>query len=133
MPPDLEHEVVAIFDSLNAAHFGGELPRPKFMQSALLAFGYYMSRVHIIALHPRTLQQDRKYIADTVLHELVHYALELRTGDHDKDHGKAFVDLANEIGASLGLPAVCEGNAAVLEWPQSVRPADYAPWRKVRE
>jgi predicted SprT family Zn-dependent metalloprotease len=86
-----------------------------------------MPKVQIIGFHPRTLAQDDKYIADSLLHELIHYVLELRTGDHDQHHGNAFMTLANEVGASLGLTAAT--SATVIEWPQSLRPADYAPWR----
>lgn len=119
-----------VFDEMNAKHFGGALPRPTFSVNKLGGrYANYAPRVRIIFLHPRTLDQDRKFVADTLLHELVHYALELRTGDHAQDHGAAFVALANEIGASLGLPAVTIGSDAVVEWPQSLRPTDCAPWR----
>jgi predicted SprT family Zn-dependent metalloprotease len=118
------------FDELNSAHFGGALPRPKFVVNGLGGrFANYAPQVHLIFLHPRMLDQSRRFVADTLLHELVHYALELRTGDHDQGHGPAFVSLANEIGAKLGVPRVTLGTEAVLEWPQSVRPADYAPWQ----
>jgi predicted SprT family Zn-dependent metalloprotease len=126
---EAEGKLVAIFDALNARHFGGVLPRPKrFLQMNFGGcFAFYMPKVQILGLHPRTLEQDEKFIADSLLHELVHYALELRTGDHDQHHGEAFIALANEIGASLGLPAVA--STTVTEWPQSLRPAEYAPWR----
>lgn len=126
IPPWIEE----IFEELNSRHFGGDLKCPRFGVSSLGDhFASYAPGVHLIFLHPRTLDQSRRFIADTLLHELVHYALEVRTGRHEKDHGPAFVALANEIGCSLGLPPVSIGTDAVLEWPQSVRPKDYAPWQ----
>lgn len=119
-----------LFDDLNRQHFAGEIPKPKFAVNKLGGqFANYAPIAHLIFFHPRTLEQDRKFVADTLLHELLHYVLELRTGDHAPDHGPAFVALANEIGAKLGLPEVSLGSNAVLEWPQSVRPPDYAAWR----
>jgi hypothetical protein len=119
-----------VFDQLNRDHFQGALARPKFAVSKLGGrFANYAPTVHLIFIHPRTPDQDRRFVGDTLLHELVHYALELRTGDHAQDHGPAFVDLANVIGARIRLPAVRLGSDAVLEWPQSVRPEGYSPWR----
>ncbi|RYZ18021.1 MAG: hypothetical protein EOO70_00135 [Myxococcaceae bacterium] len=119
-----------IFNDLNNKHFGGSLQRPDFSVSSMGGhFAFYAPVVRMIFFHPRTLDQTREFITDTLLHELVHYALEVRTGDHSQDHGPAFVQLANEIGAALRLPAVQQGTDAVITWPQSVRPKDYAPWR----
>jgi predicted SprT family Zn-dependent metalloprotease len=119
-----------LFNELNVAHFNGTLAPPKFFINKLGGqYASYAPIARIIFFHPRTLDQDRKYVSDSLLHELLHYALEIRTGDHAQDHGSHFVNLANEIGARLGLPMVQLGTDAVLEWPQSVRPKDYAPWR----
>jgi predicted SprT family Zn-dependent metalloprotease len=117
-----------LFDELNREHFDGGLQRPKFAVDKLGHYAFYAPHVEIIFMHPRTLDQERKFVADTLLHELLHYALEVRTEDHAQDHGAAFVGLANEIGARLGLPAVQVGTDAVVEWPQSVRPVAYSPW-----
>lgn len=126
---DSELRLVAFFDEVNAQHFGGTLPRPKkFLQMDFGGtFAFYMPKVHIIGFHPRTLQQEDRWLSDSLLHEMVHYALELRTGDHHQHHGQAFVDLANELGAPLGLPSV--NATTVIDWPQSVRPKGYARWR----
>ncbi|MEO8902202.1 MAG: SprT-like domain-containing protein [Polyangiaceae bacterium] len=119
-----------MFADLNARHFDGRLPLPPFAVLSLNGwFGFYAPKIHMISLHPRTLDQDRAFVADTLLHEMVHYALEVETGDHEQNHGPRFVEMANRIGNSLGLRQVQLGSDSVLEWPQSVRPADHAPWR----
>lgn len=89
-----------VFEELNGTHFGGALPRPSFSTSKFA--GYFASYAPV-----------------------VHYALDLRTGDRQQAHGLPFVDLANEIGANLGLASVEPGTDAVITWPQSVRPKDY--------
>ena len=90
-----------LFDTLNAGHFDGSLPRPKLgVQNWLGHLAAYIPKVRMIWIHPRTAQQDRKYVADSLLHEMVHYALEAETGDHVQDHGNAFVERANKIGVS---------------------------------
>jgi predicted SprT family Zn-dependent metalloprotease len=121
-----EDRLVEVFNELNARHFASQLPTPRFMSAKLgKLHGMYLPIVKIISLPPKTLERGRDFYADTMLHELIHFALEVRTGDHAQHHGQAFVDLANTIGASLGLPTVRLGEDAVLYWPQSARGADY--------
>jgi SprT-like family len=117
------------FNALNARHFGGLLPRPRGFRVNDLGYkAFYVPEVRLFFFHRRTLDQDRKFISDTLLHEMIHCALELETGDHAQDHGQPFVDRANAIGATLGLRSVELGTDEVLDWPQSVRPPDYCPW-----
>ena len=127
IPPWMPEE----FALLNARHFGGALPEPGdfLVNNWAGQFAVYAPQVHLFFFHQRTLDQDRKWISDTLLHEMLHYALELESGDHEQHHGTRFVNLANKIGASLGLPSLAIGDDRVLEWPQSVRPAGYCAWR----
>lgn len=115
------------FDGLNARFFDGQLPRLHFMVNrwAGQPAGYFAIKTGAVFFHPGTIEQGREFVADSLLHELVHHALRLGTGDADGDHGVRFVAMANRIGARLGLPLVDPGTDAAEWWPQSVRPEGY--------
>jgi len=115
------------FDSLNTQFFGGRLPRLRFMINKLAGHpaGYIPGRTSAVFIHPGTIQQGRKFVADSLLHELVHHALYQESGDVDREHGVRFVTMANTIGAQLGLPPVEADTDGALWWPQSVRPGGY--------
>jgi hypothetical protein len=120
------------FELLNARHFDGKLPKPgDFLVNNWGGhFAVYAPVVRLFFFHERTLDQDRSFVSDTLLHEMLHCALEVDSGDHEQHHGPRFVALANKIAATLGLPSLAVGDEKVLEWPQSVRPAGYSPWRQ---
>lgn len=92
-------------------------------------FATYAPVVNIVWFHPRTLDQGREFVADTLLHEMVHHSLACIDGDPDKGHGARFTAKANGIGERLGLPPVAPGSDEAVEWPQSVRPAGFHVWR----
>src|SRR5262249_48651882 len=75
-------------------------------------------------------------VADILLHETIHqYQTEVsgQTEEGYSGHGPHFRDLANKIGAKLGLPPVRTGKKRGKEkdlpscsyWPHIVRPAEY--------
>jgi hypothetical protein len=77
-----------------------------------------------------------RFVADVLMHEMIHqYQQEVseKTEDSYHGHGPHFRDLANMIGADLGLPPVRDskkrGNSADLPscayWPHNVRPVEY--------
>lgn len=124
IPPWIDDE----FDRLNAEHFQGKLPRPKWGENKMrkAAVATIGPGKHLVWFHPDMLRlMSRKFVGDSMLHELVHVALAEENGDGGQDHGRRFVHLANNIGAKLGLLAVAAGSDAALDWPQSVRPKGY--------
>jgi hypothetical protein len=76
------------------------------------------------------------FVADVLLHEMVHqYHMEI-TGQMEDDyhgHGPEFRDVANRIGADLGLPPVRMSKKrgpdkdlpSCAQWPHCVRPSEY--------
>lgn len=119
-----------LFTVLNAEHFDGALPALTFHVNRMGGhFATYAPVVHIVWFHPRTLDQGREFVADTLLHEMVHHCLACTDGDPDQDHGERFIERANAIGEKLGLALVAPGSDAAVEWPQSVRPDGFHTWR----
>ncbi|MCC6651540.1 MAG: SprT-like domain-containing protein [Candidatus Eisenbacteria bacterium] len=115
---------------LNDLHFDGALPSLTFHVNRMGGqFATFAPRVNIVWFHPRTLDQGRAFVADTLLHEMVHHALACIGGDPDQGHGERFIAEANAIGTNLGLAPVAPGTDAAVNWPQSVRPAGYHTWR----
>lgn len=123
VPPWLDEE----FDRLNGQFFCGKLPKVFFMinQWAGQPAGYFSVKTGAVFFHPGTIEQGRMFVADSLLHELVHHALRTETGDVDNSHGRRFVALANSLGAQLGLPEVEANTDDAIWWPQSVRPIGY--------
>lgn len=77
-----------------------------------------------------------RFVSDVLLHEMVHQYQSEILGDADDSysgHGPNFRDVANRIGAKLGLPPVRIAKArgkdkdlpSCAQWPHCVRPADY--------
>ena len=76
------------------------------------------------------------FIADVLLHEMVHqYQIEV-SGDLEKSqhgHGPHFRDVCNRIGQTLRLPPARshkkrgpdKDSPSCAQWPHNVRPADY--------
>jgi SprT-like family len=129
MPPWLVEE----FEALNRAHFDGKLPPifiavQKTVTATPAALHSSQGVSPVIFIHPAVAAQDRRWLRDSLLHELVHYALIVETGDGDMRHGEAFVGRANAIGQTLGVEAVPAGTDEAQEWPQSVRGRDYPRW-----
>lgn len=76
------------------------------------------------------------FIADVLLHEIVHQYHEEITGETENSfhgHGPQFRDVCNRIGSTLGLPPVRSSKKkgpdrdlpSCAQWPHNVRPADY--------
>ncbi|WP_437759651.1 SprT-like domain-containing protein [Sorangium sp. So ce1389] len=131
MSAELPEWPLNVFDELNNTFFDSKLPSIKF--SINKHGGQYAAFAPvgdsgILWFHPGTLLQGRAFVADSMLHELIHYALHRRDGDGDQAHGYRFVEYANGIGARLSLPPVKLGSDEVLEWPQSVRPDGFHSW-----
>jgi hypothetical protein len=132
-------ELVEDFEELNTQFFGGLLKPPIFSVSPP-PFGTYAAttpssikredgtrmRVNqVMFIHPSTVRQGRRYVRDTLLHEMVHIALDAEDGDGDKEHGSRFASRANDLGRLLALPPVLSLSDGAIEWPQSVRPSSY--------
>lgn len=98
-------------------------------------YAIYGPGARLLQFDPRTLDQTREFISDTLLHEMIHHFLAEESrgdelvGDPDQDHGRRFCREANRIGQMIGLQRVAAGREAAIEWPQSVRPPGYAEWR----
>jgi hypothetical protein len=116
-----------VFAELNERHFHGRLRLPFFALAELNGSALYVPEIHMIKLTRSTLARDRKLVTDAVLHQMVHYALDVDTGAAHQEHGDTFVALANQIGVSLDLPRVEADSADVVIWPRSVRPPAYYP------
>jgi hypothetical protein len=119
-----------MFDTLNSAHFKGALPRPTFASANHEGkFAVYVPKPYVaIVFHPRTLEQARRWIADSLLHEMVHMGLDDGNLNTGQEHGRDFVARANKIGQMLGLRPVSPGTDQAINWPQSVRKKGYAEW-----
>jgi predicted SprT family Zn-dependent metalloprotease len=122
-----------VFAELNTKFFGSKLRSPKYTLAPFdgqLAASTVYNGISGIFFHPRILDRGRAFVADTLLHELVHLELIRRGEQPDKDHGVQFVALANQIGRKLGLPDVQPCSDAASLWPQSVRLRSYYhDWR----
>jgi hypothetical protein len=77
-----------------------------------------------------------RFVGDVLLHETIHQWQQEVTGETEKGshgHGKTFRDMANEIGAKLGLTRVRtskkrgkdEDLPSCAQWPHNVRPPEY--------
>jgi hypothetical protein len=114
-----------VFAGLNERHFAGRLSQPFFALAELGGAAFYVPEIHMIQLAARTLGQDQQLVSDVILHQMVHYALDVSTGAAHHEHGDTFVALANQIGVSLRLPLVELGDEDVVTWPRSIRPEGY--------
>ncbi len=76
------------------------------------------------------------FVADVLLHEMIHQWQYEVSGQHESGyhgHGPAFRDMCNRIGAKLGLPPVRTSKARGKDkdlpscsyWPHDVRPDHY--------
>jgi hypothetical protein len=140
---DAPQWILADFDALNREHFGGKLrpikivvQKPPFGTAAATTPGSVVledgKRIKVNAvmfIHPRVAAQDRRWVRDTILHEMVHVALDQEEDDGDKEHGQRFVVRANAIGQSLGLPPVEPGSDEAVDWPQSLRGVGFPAWK----
>ena len=121
--------VPELFDELNTRYFDGKLPQLTFHTNPLGGrYAAYAPIANIVFFHPRTLDQGKKFVTDSLLHEMVHHLLQQRDGDNGQDHGLKFVEIANRIGRELGVPDVPPSSEAAIEWPQSVRPHGFHIW-----
>lgn len=144
-----------LFTGYNRDHFAGELVAPYLLlaepsapqvhgdcvRDAYGLRGRIRIRPSLLAgTHPVTRRLDddgrRRFVADVLLHELVHlwqFEVDGRTDDGYHGHGPAFVEQANRIGARLGLARVRTSKRrgpdrdlpSCAQWPHNVRPADH--------
>lgn len=131
-PTTIPDWMPALFAELNRTYFEGALPPLHFgvnkMGGRLATYASLGAKGGMVWFHSGVLRQGRAYVADSLLHELVHHALQQRNGDPDQDHGPKFVEMANVIGARLGLPPVHPRSDEAIEWPQAVRPKGFHKW-----
>ncbi len=120
-----------VFDELNVRHFSGRLARPTFARASYEGkYALYVPQPYrILTFHPRLLEQDARWISDSILHEMIHMRLDDGKENTDKDHGKRFVMEANRIGRMLGLRGVAPGSDDAIEWPQAIRKRGFPEWR----
>ncbi len=110
--------LVAAFHSLNHQHFGGRLPPPRRL-GLMPNRGYnamYFPFVHFIRFDAAILAAPET-AKETLLHEMIHYTLALRSGFHDPTHGAAFTAEANRIGAAMGWRSVQAYSREAGVWP----------------
>lgn len=119
-----------LFDRLNVAHFKGALSTPQlfvwtFMEDRTNGMYSHTPHLTFISLTPEAVEKGEAFVADTLLHEMVHHALATLAKVDHRSHGEAFVKIANPIGAALGLPRVGAHTQQAGFWPQSVRPSGF--------
>ena len=130
MNPSVPDWVPALFDRLNAEHFGSRLSRPHFL---VLPFkedstngGYSNTPGFVmICMTPKTIACGPPFAADTMLHEMVHHALATLDSVDYAAHGLAFTNRANEIGRKIGVAPVAPNTVKAICWPQSMRPPGF--------
>jgi SprT-like family len=129
----------AAFDAFNATYFAGELAAPLVVATftSPRAFADACERDanglrSIIRMHPSTLRKGDTFVADVLLHEMIHvWQFEVAKDREDgyRGHGPKFADKCNELGALLGLPPVSpkgrKGLPDCASWPLCVRPSGY--------
>lgn len=146
------------WENYNQRFFGGEMVTPYIMFSApgfaqalgdcseISAFGgrsQIRLRESVLTGRHRLVRPEEeykegrfRYVADIVLHEMVHQWQQEVTGKKElsyKGHGPTFRDKCNEIGRELGLGPVRVAKArgkdrelpSCAEWPHCVRSNDY--------
>jgi hypothetical protein len=119
------------FDQLNRQLFRGRLPDAPIGRTTAFPHwnGWYAPFPDgrgCIFLHEDTLEKrTERYIADSLLHEMVHHALHTTLEGDDKEHSTTFVREANRAGRLLGLPSVRPRTKDAECWPQSVRKDSY--------
>jgi hypothetical protein len=147
----------ALWDDWNVSHFGGRLAPPYILlnePSNPRRFGdcYKVSGfggISQIRLRPSLLAGTHPlvrpgadpeglflFVADVLLHEMVHQFHQEITGDAEDSyhgHGPAFRDVCNRIGPGLGVGTVrsCKRRGrdrdlpSCSQWPYGLRPEDY--------
>jgi len=128
------------FDVFNKDHFGGLLQQPMILlitPASPRTEGDYVARddhgiPSRIRIAPRCVKSGMLYVADVLLHEMIHAWQAEQDNDLEpgyKGHGPRFSKKANEIGERLGLAAVAPKGRGGLprpeNWPSNVRPAGY--------
>src|ERR1019366_8546640 len=146
-------ETYALFDELNAAHFGGRLKQTSIWITATGCprnYGDYSPKDphgfdSLIRIAPFVSRKRGKLFAnDVLLHEMVHGWCHEILNDGEpgyRGHGPKFADKCNELGKVLGLPAVFvrtrknKDKPLCNHWPWCVRrPVGYyGPEEKVPE
>lgn len=136
---ELVATLYALFDSYNEKHFAGALAAPLVVATLTSprAFADASERDvnglrSIIRIHPSTLRKGETFIADVLLHEMIHvWQFEVQRDREDgyRGHGPQFADKCNELGRALGLPPVSakgrKGLPDCASWPLCVRPSGY--------
>jgi hypothetical protein len=137
---DAPRALYEAFDAYNAEHFDGLLKQSLILLTAPAsprAEGDYAAQdVHgipsRIRIAPRCERAGLLYLADVLLHEMIHAWQAEVLDDLEngyKGHGPKFCRKANEIGAKLGLgPVAPKGRGGLPRpdcWPSNVRPPGY--------
>lgn len=132
----------AAFEEYNARHFAGNLGAPLVLitnPKSARTLGDYIARdVHglesRIRIAPKAVARGPLFALDVLLHEMIHaWQEEIDEDGEDgyRGHGPKFAAKCNEIGATLGLPAVGvkgrDGLPDCKHWPFNVRPVGYYP------
>ena len=101
------------FDYYNNLCFGGQLPRPRMMLTQRIgAVGMTKSRVALINGKPvvlHTIEVSVRYdlpeieYIDTIVHEMIHYYIQINKIKDDSPHGTVFHSIMNEISQKYGI------------------------------
>lgn len=101
-----------MFWECNEKYFNNELPTPKFdlinKTSILARFEFFKEKKGVKIKHKKILFSDcydfdEKVFENLMVHEMIHYYLAWNGIKHPCDHGKEFMEKANELNEKYGL------------------------------
>jgi len=123
----------ARFAQFNERYFGGRLPRapitffnrwrdPVTGDEKFAGYtGDAKLRVSLVVITDEALARGSDFVADSLLHEMIHHAQVFLHGESANAHGAMFTSIANRIADEMGLEHVEAGSEGASCWPQTLR------------
>ena len=116
--------VYEVFMRLNAELFAGQLPRPTLKVGRpgkrWRSTSVFRPSLALIVISPDELSRGAQAVEASLLHEMVHQSLWVKTGRSEHEHGERFVAEANRIAKHLRWPLVTIHSERLEDWPRPV-------------